>query len=657
MTENQAERSELYFLPSFYSGLSNQQHDIDRIVEERYEENNHDLYTELRGVINDSIAPYFKEIRYIPLSLGVLDYESDDWDFSQYTLISHSLHLHFSNVPAVFKDIVKNYMLLEIISGNIKATTLCSHFHIISSTLNYLYELGVDDIRDIDETYVSDFVDSLYEDTEVTAQSKKTRLLDFLLTYGVENNIRIVTEEISELLRPDTARLQAEAKNNHRCAIPTDYFNRLLSVMMRIMNDTTETADQRAHAAILVIQSQTGLRASELSLLTSDAIEEISIDNKVYRMLHYKIMKTAKTTAGYKKNITFANDISFAAYSVLMNVYADNRISRNTDLLFCPQSASLPVNATYYNDYLKYICINNADEIGCFQEKYKPYLWGRITAKGYIHRYVYNKDIATNMLSKYPGITMDTVFYIPITHQFRNTVVDRLLRNGVSIEFVRRFMGHLTEEMTAGYASYNDTDMQENMEFSQETIRTYVTGEAKILGSSGESLMARIDEWIAEHHLTAAENLDEIVDGLTKLVPIRAKHGGMCIKGAKLTDACSVDSNTDEFFCACGICPNVCHFYFMANVSYSDFKATLEIFQYNQDNGFERQTQKEAKKLQYIVQNRLLPELSELKKEISNRGAEDILTRHPELKTIAENMDKIEKEIEPWTTMKNYAKN
>lgn len=165
--------------------------------------------------------------------------------------------------------------------------------------------------------------------------------------------------------------------------------------------------------------------------------------------------------------------------------------------------------------------------------------------------------------------------------------------------------------------------------------------------------MTRIDEWIKESNLNVADDLDEIIDRLLKVVPIRSKHGGMCIKGAKLTDACSVDAKTDEFYCAYGICPNVCHFYFMADVSYSDFKATKEIFEYNRDNGFKRQAEKEQSKVRFIVLNRLTPELKELEKEIINRGNDEIIKRHPNMENTIINLNKIKEEIELWNYQNN----
>ena len=86
----------------------------------------------------------------------------------------------------------------------------------------------------------------------------------------------------------------------------------------------------------------------------------------------------------------------------------------------------------------------------------------------------------------------------------------------------------------------------------------------------------------------------------------------------------------------------------MANVSYSDFKASIEIYEYNRDNGFKRQAEKELSKARHIIRNRLLPELKELESEINVKGKDNVLLKHPELTEIVDNLDDIKLEVKKW---------
>jgi hypothetical protein len=88
---------------------------------------------------------------------------------------------------------------------------------------------------------------------------------------------------------------------------------------------------------------------------------------------------------------------------------------------------------------------------------------------------------------------------------------------------------------------------------------------------------------------------------------VRQKSGGVCIKSS--IRECSTDYQTDEFYCSYGVCPNIFHFYYMADFSYSMAKESEESFLYHKEKGFLKQAQKELYKLQRRVKEKLIPEL------------------------------------------------
>lgn len=90
------------------------------------------------------------------------------------------------------------------------------------------------------------------------------------------------------------------------------------------------------------------------------------------------------------------------------------------------------------------------------------------------------------------------------------------------------------------------------------------------------------------------------------------KTGGVCIKHSMLRE-CSKDAKTNEFYCAYGVCPNIFHFYYMADVSYRQAKELVETININKSRGLMRQVQKESHMLQTIINQKLMPELTELR--------------------------------------------
>lgn len=606
-----------------------------------------DVYTEIRRYSKTSVVSKFKEIRFIPLSGGDLDYECDRWDFSQYAIISnpHST-LVFDSCAETFKDDLKDYVLLRILSGNIKISSLYSEFVIIRHFLNYLAGTGLYNIDGIDDSDVEKYLSSL-EIAATTFLSYQKAIKTFLQLYDAEHGTEVLTPGIEELCkRMNPSQLKAIIMTARRKAIPDDYFNKLLSILIRIMHDENESNRTRGLAAMLVIDSQTGLRASELSLLEANSVKEIDIDGEIAKMIQYKIVKTAKGNTGTIDEITYINDISYGAYKVALDVFAENRTKRGSKYLCCLPNAQLPVDSTTYLKFMKKICVMYHEELGATNEKLKETLSGAINKHRFIGDYAKNSKYMQDIVSSFSD---EQEFYYPLVHQFRNTVVTGLLKRGIQLEFIRRYMGHLTEEMTAGYAESYDTDMQENLAVSESTLSTIVSGEAKLLGPSADRLMAGINAWIDSHQLNVATDMDEIIEGLEKVVPIRAKRGGVCIKGSKLTNACSVDVQTDEFMCAVGICPNIGHFYFNADESYADYKEAMVAYTFNKENGFTRQAEKEYTKVTYILRNRLGPEIVELVKEIKQIGEQEVLKRHPNLEEVLNNIEEIKEVVDGYT--------
>lgn len=126
-----------------------------------------------------------------------------------------------------------------------------------------------------------------------------------------------------------------------------------------------------------------------------------------------------------------------------------------------------------------------------------------------------------------------------------------------------------------------------------------------------------------------------------------AKTGGVCIKSSMFHE-CSNDAITNEFYCAYGVCPNIYHFYYMANISYRQAKELVDGIKINKTHNQLRHAQKELNKLNTIVSNKLMPELIELKHEVNTKGIPTILSKHQDLEYIITHYDEIFKEISLW---------
>jgi len=184
-----------------------------------------------------------------------------------------------------------------------------------------------------------------------------------------------------------------------------------------------------------------------------------------------------------------------------------------------------------------------------------------------------------------------TTLTFPTTQQFRVHVCTDLYHKGVPLQYVQKFMGHLSHEMQ-GYYVRPKNQIQENVEFSKRTLQNILSGRVTLLGSNSNDLTSKIQDFVEENHFNVQKDLDTIVNSLLNKIPIRQKMGGVCIKSSILRD-CSVDAKTNEFYCAYGVCPNVFHFFYNIDISYRKAKELSQSIAINNSNGFIKQTQKE----------------------------------------------------------------
>lgn len=270
--------------------------------------------------------------------------------------------------------------------------------------LNFLDNRKIQDLKETKEIDIKAFIDSIEKTMKCVTLSKyQNAVKKFLIYQDIENNTNICSEQIKEkYLTTDRKKYKAEKKNGRRDAIPDEYFNKLIQVLIKTMNDTDEVEEHRNYAAILLFDSQTGLRASELSLLEADSVKNIKIDDMDYRMIEYKIIKTAKNSVGYVTAYTYINDLAFMAYEFLMNSMKKYRDKRNNTLLFCPKRGRLPIDQNLYVLNLKYICIKFVDELDGSNKKYKNILSGETTPEKYIKKAKTN-NLVPILKEKYKG--------------------------------------------------------------------------------------------------------------------------------------------------------------------------------------------------------------------------------------------------------------
>lgn len=573
-----------------------------------------------------------KRINKLPFKNHSIYYSDNEWDFSlnvTHNLDKSKLKFKFFKAPEDYQDLLKQFVFIQLIENQKKYQSLHRLFVDLVRFFDYIYGNNIYDINDVTIIHITNFFKIKDNLSEMSKNKYKTAIKMFYEFYSVHYK-NIFTQEIREYLDERNSQVVKVISENRKYPdIPVDYFNNLIKACVKSMNSCSDPKDIIATACLIIIESQTGLRVSELGNLKTGAIKEVTLYNgeKAY-YLNYHTWKREKGNNVSTIEKTYINNLSKRAYDNLCELLHEERIRRNTDYLYFTNNHKiLPLQSHRIREqFLKFYHYYRY-EIGCLNcsEKYP--------------------ELSTTLYAENEYITY------PASPQYRVHVCSVLYNKGVPLEYIQKFMGHLTNDMKGYYVRPSKKTPQEDMEFSKETIINIITGDSTLLGANATGITEKIMDFINENNYNIATDINEIADSLLQKIPIRAKTGGVCIKSSLLRE-CSNDAITNEFFCAYGVCPNIYHFYYMINVSYRQAKELVENIELNKKRNHLRQAQKEANMLKTIISNKLIPEMTELKNMINTKGKDYVLSKHHDLEDIIKNYDKILEEIQQWKRIK-----
>ena len=404
------------------------------------------------------------------------------------------------------------------------------------------------------------------------------------------------------------------------------------------MRNSTTEYNIRATACEIVMLSQLGLRVGDLLALRcgDKMVKKISGTGHSLAYLHYRSRKPSKPHDKMLEFDIFCTNLCSEAIDTLIELRKSNPLSQGNDYLYIlmpsiNSSSKLPVS-------------NNT-----FNRLFKQFLYEELHEKALIKW----DDVPQSKF--HPSGTpcsMQVLLSVPDTRQFRVHLCTTLYNNyNVPLEFIRRYMGHLSEYMMGYYVRPKDT-YQEDIAYAEKAIREIAGKEDLRLlgGSSPDSLKENIKKFIAEKHVNVMTNTKAVIDAFGDKLIIRGKRGGMCIKTSILP--CAKDRRSNALYCSYNLCPNLFHFFYMVDASYADFKTLQETYKTAQVHGHTRAAEKELYKLRELSSKTLIPELDELQREIERKGVAHIIEKYPSILPIIENMDNIRKEVSEWITCK-----
>ena len=598
----------------------------------------------------NQILEIFKRIDKLPFSNLDIRFSDDTWDFSATTDLPISRHklVFWFDSESAYCEPVKMYVLDSILKKNTKIRVLQSKTSSILRFLKVFEDEGYKVFSRVPKTAFKRLFDSFKDRCSYnTICAYKGSLLMFYDFY--ERNFEELADKSIRkfLLDRNTAKLNDIKYANKTPEVPVEYFPIFLDAVKDIMRKEDEDPEDRITAASIVLYSQIGFRTAELFTVKTGSIRNVysSENDKPLYYLDFVSFKHGAGENGGTVAHTYINALSMEAYELLEKLCDANRKRLGIDTLFVTkfQKNSTFSAKSYATRYRKFIlrhwkelqCLNignDYEDLSSFEVSafFQP-------AKNGTYNYDKESDWAK-------PLKMNDRIYYPIIRQFRVSVCTSLYRQQIPLHYIRKHMNHLSEEMAAYYIR-----PQKNLEkeYSETIYRAVFKDGSKMLGANGDAFVQKINEFIEQSHMNIQDDMEGVIQAVAKKFPLRSKVGGMCIRCGEVIPCASNDS-TDVIYCAFGMCPNHCHMFFMADISYEEYLQNRNTAQYNKDNGYRKAYQKELNKLKYIIEHSLMPELTMLEEELQKHSEVEILEKYPQLTYIVNHLDLIKQEVQTW---------
>jgi len=566
-----------------------------------------------------------------------IDFFADIWEFKSLakrtqskTQFVYSFKDFLSTTNDYFDITLRLFLLYMLTTKNPAHTSSYGHFYNTKACLKRIFDLGVRNFRNLTlQNVVGVMNQSQWSYSTRTKHMLSLKYFLHVYSFMVED---VLTKEIYDYLcNINTSLIHAQQEQNKTPLLPDDFFELLHRVMANILDSQTSDIRTKMIAGLIIIGMQTGMRPSELTSLEKKSLRVLRNGDVMTGLIHYYSSKTGRLKE--LTNETIATPIAIDTFRKLIALDPSGK---------SPYIAFNKCNEKYSQEYLsaslRRICLMNCRVLGIVNTPNHIQFKSNVQVKDLSFeefRYVVQQG----------DILLTDSISLPSFVQFRVYFASFWRAKGVGDREVSSMFGHLTYMMFGKYG--RESNLIQDRKQQMELIEGIVNDEVTILGPKGKALQNKIEKFIRENNVNVETDISELLEKLLNVVEIRTKRGGFCIH-SNLRRTCQIDSETDEFLCAYGCCPNHCHTYYSSPVTYNKFQDSIKVVEYNERSGFLRQVEKEMRKLKNLLLHELVPELNDIVLQVEKLSKNDIINRHPDTKDIIENLDDIYVEINSW---------
>ncbi|MGG5461842.1 tyrosine-type recombinase/integrase [Clostridium sp. B9] len=424
-----------------------------------------------------NLQPIITESDYSNITIGNSKFNDDEWDVTPFMTTKgvkrcrSRINFKYINSNAM-KFVIKQYAYFCF--SKLKASTVVSNINSkLPSFIEYCNINNITSFKDVDTIILMNYVDWLRNEkgfSERTGYSK-TLVVEELMKVGASQGWNVNKEngfflESTHLLW----NIKKEINNNKVKPIPEDIFNKILYYAINKENDILTKAG-------IIIQSQTGLRISEVLSIKDDCL---GITNDGYEYMEVYLNKTTKDN--FIKHKVFINDL---VKKTVLELIESTKSMRKR---FCVNNLFIKIN---YAD--KKIKILNNDDFA-----YR------------VNSFIKRWNITDNN---------GNIYHLR-THQFRATFVRELIKQKVPIAHIMKQFAHVSIEMTSHYLTLQEEEIK-------EIYSDMILGkDSKIAGLRAKEIKTKLDE---QFRGKTEQEIDDIVSNLSKSMSFNPLPTGVCL--------------------------------------------------------------------------------------------------------------------------------
>lgn len=577
---------------------------------------------------NNKYEEAFKSVlEYVPNSDNKITYSENVWDFNDYykDINSKDYIIYFNKASEDYRDYLKMFVIYKITQKS-KVSTIKTRIFCFISIINSIKNEQNKPFSLI----TTDDIKNEIESRNIISSTKHNLYVAAYLIYEfiIKNYELSLPVDINELQKKSAEDRAISKKESTKIPnIPEDYYSIILTKAIETLDNEKASYNRRMTAGLIIIETQTGLRTQDLlGLKVSDLHEKkLPVSDVMCNYLHFQTRKPSKAHSDMLEFDIYASQLCADAFNK-MSILRKKCVYKNEPYLYVLDSSKnstnkYPIETNRLRIEYRKFFLEELKNLTC--EK-----WEGITPVNHIQG---GKTYKLN---------------IPEIRQYRVHLATALYNNGVSLNYIKKYLGHLSEYML-GYYVRPKNPGHENAKYAERIVKKIAGDDMTPLGSMGAELKQNLQQFIKEGKYNVKSDTSKILNDLGENLVIREKGPGLCCIKTTIIP-CKYDARTDKMLCAFGTCPNIFHFFDMINVSYMQFHELQNSYQKNKDNGFKRAAEKELNKLKSFCKGRLTPELDELERVVKTKGLSAFVKQYPDLQYYATNIDNIRKEIQLW---------